>query len=413
MGFKTSVTARSKAIARHSLDRALLPYFDRLRSDLTAAPPALVPGEAEAAAEPDPGFAVPTDFFHNTLHELRTLELEQVRKGARRALSVGASGRWYFDWFERHVGPVDEHIGVEAFEPMPDDLPGYATWIESTADKFDGVADGSVDLVFAGQTTEHLWADELVGFLLESRRVLSVDGQLIIDSPNRLVTEYLHWSHGGHTIEISATEMTELLELSGFDVVRCRGAWLCRFGGEVLQLEEGLDNPATVVRRIVLGADNPDDSFIWWIDAQRTDREPDVETLRKRIDQLFQQHWSTRVSRGMWPGPGFEGPRLAAGTTDVTIASLPLMLHPGRWRAQVQAVEGHLSSLTGLHLAVTAPGGFVIHEVRDVLPAGATSCAWEFFQEHLQLALSIEIRADKVQEPVQLAMPISLEIVDS
>jgi hypothetical protein len=65
------------------------------------------------------------------------------------------------------------HVGVEAYESMPDDLPAYVEWIVNTADKMSGVENSSVDLVFAGQTTEHLWADELAGFLLESHRVLT------------------------------------------------------------------------------------------------------------------------------------------------------------------------------------------------------------------------------------------------
>ena len=40
----------------------------------------------------------PSDFFHNALHALRTLELERVPRVGTRALSVGANGRWYFEW---------------------------------------------------------------------------------------------------------------------------------------------------------------------------------------------------------------------------------------------------------------------------------------------------------------------------
>jgi len=59
-----------------------------------------------------------------------------------------------------------------------------ARYTAATADRFEGVEDDSVDLVFAGQTTEHLWAHELTGFLLQAHRVLHVDGLLVMDSPN-------------------------------------------------------------------------------------------------------------------------------------------------------------------------------------------------------------------------------------
>ena len=100
--------------------------LDRARPSVPTPEPAAEPGAADRRS-------VPSDYFHQALHELRTIELERVPKGARRALSVGASGGWYFDWFERSVGPLESHIGVEAFEAEPDDLPPYAT-----LDRIDG-----------------------------------------------------------------------------------------------------------------------------------------------------------------------------------------------------------------------------------------------------------------------------------
>jgi SAM-dependent methyltransferase len=266
---------------------------------------------------------IPSDFFHNALHELRTMSLEKVPRGARRAVSVGASGRWYFDWFERCVGALDAHVGVEAFELRPEDLPRHVEWVESTADRFEGVPDERADLVFAGQTTEHLWATELVGFLLEAARVLAPGGRLVLDSPNRLVTEHLRWSHGGHTIELSSAEMEELLAYAGFDVDVRRGLWRCRFGSAVLQLEEELSRPKVLVRRVA--ETEPDDAFVWWLEATRAAREPDSASLSRRVEALFDEHWPTRVSRGLWPGPGVD--------TAVPSACGPLAAaaHAARW----------------------------------------------------------------------------------
>ena len=139
-------------------------------------------------------------------------------------LSVGANGSWYFEWFRQSVGDVTEHIGIEAYLPRPDDLPGYVTWVANTADQMIDVASGSVDLVFAGQTTEHLWAHELVGFLSEAHRVLRAGGRLSLDSPNQHVTQHLLWSHGEHTIELDEQEFSELLELAGFACSTWRGS---------------------------------------------------------------------------------------------------------------------------------------------------------------------------------------------
>ena len=81
-------------------------------------------------------------------------------RGARTVLSVGASGAWYFDWFDRAYGAVERHIAVEAFLPRPDELPENVEWLAADLAGPDGVASvdsGSVDLVFSGQNIEHLW----------------------------------------------------------------------------------------------------------------------------------------------------------------------------------------------------------------------------------------------------------------
>ena len=55
------------------------------------------------------------------------------------------------------------------------------------------------------------WPSNQVGFLLEAKRVLRTGGVLAVDSPNRLITEQIMWSHGGHTLELSPQEWSELV----------------------------------------------------------------------------------------------------------------------------------------------------------------------------------------------------------
>lgn len=401
----TSLRSPKKAL-RSALDRAVLPYVEQLRRDLTPAP-CLDQGLPSQPDEPDTDrYVVPSTVFHSTLHELRTLELGRVSKGARRALSVGASGRWYFDWFAEHYGPLEEHIGVEAFEPRPEDLPAYVRWIESTADRFEDVADGHVGLVFAGQTSEHLWAAELADFLLEANRVLEDGGLLVLDSPNRLITEHLYWSHGGHTVELSSAEMSSLLRLAGFEVEVTRGAWMCRLNGEVWQLEDRIDDPAALTRRIALGPENPDDCFVWWIDARKGPRRPEPESLHRETARLYAEHWGTRVSRGMWAGPGSPGPHTGE-TGSLKATSLPFYLHPGDWRLTLNLSEGTWSDVTRTDIALTLPGDHELVKLtlQDASPEG-DSRTWTFDLEHLAFAvtLTVDIASD---EPVRLAMPLT------
>ncbi len=143
-------------------------------------------------------------------------------------LSGGANSRWYFDWFaDNYDSSPERHIGVEALAPKPDDLPDNAEWVASTLGDLSAVESGTVDLVFAGEVIEHLWADDIAGFLLESHRVLAPGGRIALDSPNRRVTQAIAWLHPEHTLEFSVDEIAELLELAGFDDVELRGVLRC------------------------------------------------------------------------------------------------------------------------------------------------------------------------------------------
>jgi SAM-dependent methyltransferase len=387
--------------------RALRASRDRdAPSTISADPFAPDGGSTEPSAERN----VPSDEFHSILHTLRTAELRTVPKGARRVVSVGASGRWYFDWFEDCVGPLDRHVGVEAFEPMPSDLPANVEWVPSTADDLRSIADASVDLVFAGQTTEHLWPDELVGFLSEAARVLRPDGLLVVDSPNRLVTQALHWSHGGHTIELSASEMAELLDLAGFRVETCTGLWRCRYGDEVRGLEEGVQSRAEVAERSISGVRSPDESFVWWINARRHETAAaDSRQLAQRARHFFDEHWDDRVCRGMTVWPQREV-SVAAGEK-VELVSLPFLLGPRKWDIELD-IEPNQRSLDSLVVEITAPGVVLHHLDADSCEAVSESTVrWRVDQPWLSFATSIVVRAS-ASVPATIQLPVRLRPVD-
>ncbi|WP_457302600.1 methyltransferase domain-containing protein, partial [Phyllobacterium sp. P5_D12] len=137
------------------------------------------------------------------MHDSRGALLRGMPSGAQRLLSAGCAGKWYFDWIEQTYGRVQEHLGIEYYMPKPEGLADNVTWITNTASDMSGVDDASCDLVFSGQNLEHLWPEEVSGFLLEGARVLKPGGHVVIDSPNRLLTAPLNWSHPEHTIELT------------------------------------------------------------------------------------------------------------------------------------------------------------------------------------------------------------------
>lgn len=216
-------------------------------------------------------------------------------------LSAGCSGAWYFDWIAQWYGAVDRHVGVERYLPRPDVLPAGVEWIASSVADMPEVGDHTVDLVFSGQNIEHLFADDVVGFLLECARVLRPGGHLVIDSPHREIANLLTWSMNEHTIELTPDEASELARLAGFDVTSLRGVWLCRDPdtGQTLPLDPFAAGASSdeIVRRVQLAARHPNDAFIWWLEARRSTRPPDTEGLRDRHAAIFRVAWPERCRR--------------------------------------------------------------------------------------------------------------------
>jgi hypothetical protein len=46
-----------------------------------------------------------------------------------------------------------------------------------------------------------------------------------------------------------------------------------------------------------VGVNHPEDSFIWWIEACRSSRQPDKAGLARKIEQMFRKAWPERLTR--------------------------------------------------------------------------------------------------------------------
>jgi hypothetical protein len=311
------------------------------------------------------------------LHHSRGALLRGMPPGAQRLLSAGCAGNWYFDWIEETYGKVPEHLGIEYYTPKPESLPDNVTWITNTASDMSAVACASCDLVFSGQNLEHLWPEEVSGFLLESARVLKQGGHLVVDSPNRLLTAPLNWSHPEHTIELTLAEVTALMRLAGFDITASHGIWLCRDArtGSVLPFDPNQPTPGwSITERLILARDRPDDSFIWWVEGVRSSQAPDVAATHAMMADLFRKHWPERVQRLLVPaGHGSrqssEGEWIesAAGQGDVAIFGPYMPLRAGRYRATWQIKAAVAESPVAVCDVVAGSDAEVLarHEVRS------------------------------------------------
>ena len=229
---------------------------------------------------------IPATEFPEFFHELRSRELKKIPNEGETVLSAGCAGTWYFNWFRQcYAGTIRRHIGIDAYSVRPPELPAEAVWIANSIQDMNGVRDGEVDLIFAGQMIEHIWPLEFAGFLCEAYRVLRPRGRLVMDSPNRDITMPLRWSHREHIIEYTTTEILQILHLAGFDVISIRGMWLCRSNGRLLPLFSPEDRSQTEMR-IVEADKRPEDSFSWWVEALRSERQCRPDELALRLGNI-------------------------------------------------------------------------------------------------------------------------------
>ena len=368
--------------------RPLKPALGLLRSYMTAPMTAefkRLSARLDHVAQPAPSTPIdrspiPVD-MSMLLHRGRTALLREVPKGAATFLSAGCSGTWFFEWVEQCYGAIPRHIGLEYYTPRPETLPANVDWIENTCSDMSGVVDSSCDLVFSGQNIEHLWPDETVGFLLEAARVTRPGGMLVMDSPNRAITEALgNWSHPEHTVELTTAEAIELTQLAGFDAAAVKGIWLGRdpATGAVLPFQFADGQAMSLEERLVGGVGQPDHAFLWWIEARRAVRDPDGAALRQRMNAIFQAAWPERVTRTVTGVGEVERRRDGDWVVCPSGAAGPLIYGPymplraGRYRCTFHLeggpeVRGHCDAVWGEQGHVMASSALALGPARQAM----------------------------------------------
>jgi SAM-dependent methyltransferase len=324
--------------------------------------------------------AVAVDMSY-VLHRGRTAFLREIPKGASVFLSAGCAGNWFFDWVEQCYGEIPRHIGLEYYTPRPDGLPANVEWIENTCSDMSGVSDSSCDVVFSGENLEHLWTDEAIGFFLEAARVTRPGGLLVMDSPNRSITEALRtWSHPEHTVELTTAEAVEVTELAGFDIVTVKGIWLSRDprNGEVLPFQHTDGVPLSLEERLIGGVARPEDAFLWWIEARRADRAPNAAAISKRLTEIFTKAWPERITRSVVgvgrveTGSDGEWVVCPPNTSGPLIFGPYMPLRAGQYRCTFELEGGEPAARARCDVAVGEQGDVLVSREITVGPARET-----------------------------------------
>jgi predicted SAM-dependent methyltransferase len=124
---------------------------------------------------------------------------------------------------------------------------GPVSYVYSSMTDLSAIEDATVDLVYSGQSIEHVTREEAITVFREVRRVLKAGGYFCFDTPNRNISKLGHANKfivDDHKYEYTHTEIVALIEASGFAVCEAKGLVLMS-----RSVEEGWINHCEAIGR--------------------------------------------------------------------------------------------------------------------------------------------------------------------
>lgn len=105
---------------------------------------------------------------------------------------------------------------------------GPVKYVFNSMTNLSAFADESTDLVYAGQSIEHVTQEEAIVVLREVHRILMPGGHFCFDTPNRALTKLASESYivDDHKIEYTHPQMVEMLEGNGYAIRDAKGITL-------------------------------------------------------------------------------------------------------------------------------------------------------------------------------------------
>jgi len=228
--------------------------------------------------------------FNEFLHECRSICLGKIPP-AKRILSIGCAGTWYFQWFHKfYPYSIEEHTGID-LNPKPENLPDNITWVQHEGSDLSSIESQNFDLVFAGQFIEHISWESQATFLAEVNRVLRQDGIFVLDSPNYTITNRYGWKQPEHIHELTFQQACDILQLAGFEIQESYGLVPKDLLGVPPELVGKYLNSCSfnLEQKDIIRAINrePKNSFVWWITAKKNNDVIEKDKLHRQLKELF------------------------------------------------------------------------------------------------------------------------------
>jgi glycosyltransferase involved in cell wall biosynthesis/SAM-dependent methyltransferase len=160
-------------------------------------------------------------------HRISSLTIVDLPPSDRLGEYVCSSNETETEWIDTEMGPV--------------------RYLHTSMTDLSVLKDGSVDLVFAGQSIEHVTVEEAKRIMSEVLRVLRPGGFFCLDTVNAAVAriQLPHaLLHPEHRVEYRVSDLVSRLQIAGFEVKEVKG--LCPMSGTVksglFDAQELLDN---------------------------------------------------------------------------------------------------------------------------------------------------------------------------
>lgn len=143
---------------------------------------------------------------------------------------------------------------------------GVIDYVHSSMADLSAIEDDLADLVFSGESIEHVNRDEAALVITEARRVLKPGGYFCLDTPNSKLTRIhcpTEFIHREHKVEYAPNELIDMLQKGGFEIVETGG--ICPMPET---LRSGVFDETEVFRMPAL-SDEADISYCFYVKCRK------------------------------------------------------------------------------------------------------------------------------------------------